>query len=211
MVGRVLWVQIALAIVGPGVLAQIAPGTYASINSFEKVCLQVEEGERFSMFSSNCTIYREFEGMWTSKGDTLILNADNGPAMHIIGVTETPDQAEWASITLRSSDAHLLSAMTLSTRHQSVKVSASGRLQMEHPLDTIWFGMEGMASVFYVPVDPQIAVLKADIGFMHLDKPSLVNDRWLLKKRELRYLPGPHSNRSSEIALRRGKKCFYKP
>lgn len=186
------------------------PATYASVNSVEKVCLRLEEQNRFSLFTSNCNTDREFSGRWKSFADTLVLNADNGPSIRILGVTETPASSERATIQLNSPDAQLLRGLTIKTSHETAKPDASGKLTLLHPIDTIYFVMHGMKPALYLPVDKEAAALQVEIRFENLDKPSLVNDQWLVQGRKLRYLPGPGSSRSGEIELQRGKRCFYK-
>jgi len=207
---------------------QVKPGTYASVNSFEKVCLRLGDDQKFAFFSSNCTTDRDFSGRWQVRGDTLVLNSDNGPAMELGKVLENPtaefahgealavekpdgkDNAGTIKIMLRSADAPLLRSLRVSMGDASAFPNSSGVVYHALPLDTIYFNMEGMKPSNYVPMNPMAAAFDVEIRFKNLDKPSLFNDRWLLSGRKLSYLPGPGSSRSAEIGLVRGKRCFYK-
>jgi hypothetical protein len=185
-------------------------GTYASVNAYEKVCLRLNNNQRFAMFSSSCSIDRAFEGRWTSRGDTLILNADNGPAMILSGATETPGPAKRTRVQVLASDPLLLSGLMLRSGTQQTALDASGSAWLEQPLELVELHMQGLRPLTYRAVDPAAAALDLDIRFQNLDRPSLVNDRWLVRGKHLNYLPGPQSSRSAEIRLKRGKRCFYK-
>ncbi|MBI1193864.1 MAG: hypothetical protein GC205_11950 [Bacteroidetes bacterium] len=220
----------ALLAASPG-FAQIKVGTYASVNSFEKVCLRLDQNERFAFFSSNCTTDRDFSGRWQLREDTLVLNSNHGPFMELGLVRETEANASMEStpgealatdqsneqsstnttkLTLRSADAPLLRSIRVSTGDTVARPNSYGVIYLGHESKNITFSMDGMPSLQYAPVDPKASAIDVEIQFKNLDKPSLFNDRWLLSGRTLTYLPGPGSSRSAEIALVRGKRCFYK-
>ena len=190
--------------------AQIKQGTYASINTFERVCLKLTDQQRFEMFSSNCTIDRDFVGDWKYHHDTLVLQSDNGPAMTVLGATETSGSGSEATILLKSRDPQLLRGISVKSRHDMARQKADGTFTINHPIDSIYFVMEGLRPQLYIPVDPNVSLLTVELLFQNLDKPALVNDSWLVDGKKLHYLPGSYSSRSSSIELKRGKRCFYK-
>jgi len=224
---RYLFAAHAFFLVASAAQGQVKPGTYASVNSFEKVCLRLEENQQFQLFSSNCTTDRDFSGRWQVRADTLVLNSDQGPAMELGKVMERgtsveaipaagealatePADGSRTTLTLRSMDAPLLASIKVSMGQETAFPNAAGEVFLNQPLDTIYFYMEGMGLLAYHPTDPMTNRIEVDIRFKNLDKPSLFNDRWLQEGRKLRYLPGPGSTRSSDIELVRGKRCFYK-
>jgi hypothetical protein len=228
--GRVITVLFVLAFAVPG-MAQLRSGTYASVNSFEKVCLRLTEDNRFHLFSSNCTTDRDFAGQWQQRGDTLVLHSDNGPAMALGRVqaipasgpassnaqealaeepTNSPGNPGTTVLVLHSPDAPMLRAVRVSMDGRTLKPNARGEWSVAQPLGDITLDMEGMTPLVLVPDAANPAELRVEILFRNLDRPSLFNDRWLAEGRQLRYLPGPGSTRSADIALKRGKRCFYK-
>lgn len=192
-------------------IAQIKPGTYASIHAYEKVCLRISPNQRFSLFSSNCTTDRDYEGSTVVSGDTLILQTDIVPSVAIIGATETSAIAERAVLIVQSEDAALLRGMRIQTPQETHTYQGQSELRLKHPIDSIRFTVPGLPAVTYKPIDSLSARVQVDFRFLNLDKPTLINDRWLINGNKLRYLPGPTSARSAEIELKRGKRCFYKP
>jgi|GEM_PF-1113775 len=226
----VLGVISFLGLAVPG-LAQLRPGTYASVNSFEKVCLRLSENQRFQLFSSNCTTDRDFTGQWKQRGDTLVLHSNNGPAMTLgrvqaipAGAPPSPGAPEALAeesndgrtnpgttlLVLHSPDAPLLRSMKVSMGGKTLLPNSRGEWALPQPLSNITFYIEGMTPLGLNPDAANLSELRVEILFQHLDRPSLFNDRWLAEGRKLRYLPGPGSTRSADIALKRGKRCFYK-
>ncbi len=198
-------------------------------------------GGRFRMTSSNCTIDRDFSGGWQKRGDTLVLNTDRRPFFRVLADVQgaetpssgaAPDAARTAAeaepkansiaegklrLQLSASDPALLRGMRVQADAGPALRWGRGTLDIPAQTRSLRFVVPGMDPVHVVLDDPELA--GAFLGkrlFLHLEfadlyVPALVDDRWMLDGRILRYIPREASVRSEAIELKKGKKCWYKP
>jgi len=202
---------------GPALSAQPNSTRFASRNAIEKVCLELEhetrlkdtQSGRFHLFSSNCSIDRDFYGSWERAGDTLSLTTDKRPSINLESVTETGVSTDQVLVSLRSDDPALLPGLTAHHGDQTFRVGASGTVTLNVPLTSVFFSHPGMAKAVYIPVNTDAAEVTISVRFLDLHLPSLVDDRWLLQGKHMVYVPRAGSLRSEQMTLHRGKRCFY--
>ena len=190
------------------VSASKIPGRYAH-NGLEKICLRLDQQQRFQLFTSTCTMDDHLVGRWELNTDTLVLNSDRQPGIKLQAERQKLQDSIGLTFRLSLSDPALGSAMTMRVDDGPAQPIRKEVVWTNRPR-VLTFEIEGMEALRY-EVASFAVELDLTLGFENLTASYLRNEKWLIGGKTMTYLPGPRSNVLPEaVEIKRGKKCFYK-
>lgn len=184
------------------------PGRYAH-NGLEKICLRLDEQQRFQLFTSTCTMDDHLVGRWDLRADTVVLNSDRQPKIKLQAEKQRLKDSIGLILNLALTDPALGAVMTMRVDDGPAQPIRNKVVWTKRP-QVMTFEIEGMESLRY-EIASLALELDLTLGFENLAASYLRNEKWLIEGKTMTYLPGPRSNVLPEaVEIKRGKKCFYK-
>ena len=191
-----------------GLIAQ-PTGKYA-FSGLEKICLNVYDENKFELLTSNCTFDFHHTGSWVTEGDTLVLDSDVKPRMQLLKLETAQGDRQGCQLMISCKDPLMLRTMKLVADGRTYSFDGGSFGLAPQSPRKITLMLDGFEPFVIEPEGVNNTIITAHIKFEDLHIPYLENDRWLIDGRTLHYIPPPGSNKSEDIIVKRGKRCWYK-